>query len=74
MVKEIDVASEAASSLIGLVNKTEGTDYRELDKTHEALQAKVSTIEAEHTPKKNLQDSEQESSELELESSEGTWY
>jgi hypothetical protein len=37
-----------------------------LDKTHEALQAKVSTIEADHTPKKDLQDSESESSELEL--------
>jgi len=72
VINEIEAASEVASRLIALalVNKTEGTSYRELDKTHEALQAKVFTIEAEHTPKKDLQDSEQESSELELESTE----
>ena len=37
-----------------------------MEKIHEALQEQVSKIEAEHTPKKDLQDSEPESSESEF--------
>ena len=41
VAKDIEANSETASSLIALVNKIEVTNYRELDKAHEALQAKV---------------------------------